>query len=331
MDVSVVVSPRERFSSLIQTVREIINTVPNEAQIIVVEGGSPEWVRQEVRKIAHEREINLISKELPITPNVSRNIGFEQSKSKYVVFVDNDITFEDGWLEALVKRAEDDKADVVAPLICIGPPRAKIIHHAGGTLSLDSKDGNPIVVEKHRLMDVPIEQFSDGKAPTENEVGEFHCILVRRAMMEKIGPLDERLITREQMDFALRCKSVNAVVRFERNSIVTYEAKVKFNKEDLRYHLFRWADDLAVQSIEAFEDSWGVRLDRERIRYRWIASHRKSGYNSAFPIPKRLIGPIMGMSQRQLEDSIKPWISSAMKNLRVPSKPATIAETLLSR
>lgn len=326
MDVSIVVSPRERFSSIVGTLAEIVASVPTDIEIIVAEGGTPETVRNEIRKIASARRINWISVAHPLTPNASRNIGFEQSHSKYVVFVDNDITFEIGWLEALVGRAEADEADVVAPLICIGPPRAKVIHHAGGTLHLDSKNSNLIVVEKHRLMDVPIEQFSPEMAPPENEVGEFHCILVRRTLLEKIGPLDERLITREQMDFALRCKTVDAVVRFEKDAIVTYEAREKFTDEDLRYHLFRWSDDLAVRSMDAFESSWGIRLDRERIRYKWIAKHRRNAYKSAYHASKRLFGP----SQKRIEASVRPWVELSLDQSRFPPNPKIDAEDLLS-
>ena len=329
MNVSIVVAPRERFSSLVQTVEELVETVPGNVPIVVVEGGSPPWVRKKIEAISKIRKITWFSLDEPLTPNAARNIGLENTSTKYVVFVDNDITFEEKWLENLVARAETDSADVVAPLICIGPPRARIIHHAGGVLEIQGSGPEMVIKENHRLMDVPIEDFNDSNAPPENQVGEFHCLLVSRSLMDKIGPLDERLITREQMDFALRCMAVNATVRFERNSVVTYSAKVKFTREDLKYHLFRWADLLAVQSIEAFEDSWGVKLDRNRIRFKWIAKHRRNAFRSCFSIQQRVFGVFIGRTLGREESSVRELVASATKNHKIPQKPASTAEQLL--
>ncbi len=38
----------------------------------------------------------------------------------------------------------------------------------------------------------------------QNHVCEFHCMMARRALLDEMGGLDERLITREQVDFAMR-------------------------------------------------------------------------------------------------------------------------------
>jgi hypothetical protein len=214
---------------------------------------------------------------------------------------------------------------VVAPLICIGPPRAKTIHHAGGMLELRRLGGKVVIKENHRLMDTPIANFSDEAAPPENQVGEFHCILVRRSLMEKIGPLGERLITREQMDFALRCLSQQAVVRFEKKSIVTYSAKVKFSREDLANHLFRWADVLAVQSISAFEGSWGIELDQDRIRFNWIANHRMRAFNSCFPFRRRVLGRLFGRTLSHEEARVHEWVLAGMIDPRIPKPPTRTA------
>lgn len=330
MDVSIVVSPRERYSSLVATLEELVRTVPHSTPIVIVEGGSPKLVKHKISEISSKRSLIWVSQKNPILPNVARNMGFELTQSKYVVFVDNDITFEAGWLESLVDRAEKDSADVVAPLICIGPPRAKVIHHAGGYLELQKDGDHTMVKEHHRLMDVPIEEFSPQEALPANEVGEFHCILVRRSLMERIGPLDERLITREQMDFALRCMEVGARVRFERASVVTYSSKVRFTPSDLNYHLFRWSDVLVEKSLDTFEKSWGITLERHRIRNLWIANHRQSAFNSCFPLPVRIVGRFFGLTLARSEASVIPKVNHAMQHTKSHTPPKKTAEELLS-
>lgn len=327
--VSVIVAPRERYSSVIETLQELFQTVPVETPIIVVEGGSPPHVKRKLSRLKAAHNFAWVSEPTPITPNRARNLGLQNATTKYVVFVDNDILFEPGWLDYLVARAEQDEADVVAPMICIGPPRAHLIHHAGGVLTVDNDHERPVIKESHRLMNVPIKDFSELDAPPENEVCEFHCALVRRDLFGKIGALDERLITREQMDFALRCKLVNATVRFEKKSIVTYSAKERFRRRDVMYHLFRWSDELAVRSLDAFEQSWDTRLDRDRIRYRWIQSHRRRAILGAFPtlrlLPERLRKHIVRFLERAATKGVLPPLESC----EVPAQPARPAHELV--
>ena len=285
---TIVVAPRERYSTVIETLEELFRTVSESDEIIVVEGGSPSGIKSQIRQYAIAERIRWVEREEPVLPNVARNVGVELARGEYVVFVDNDIRFEAGWLDALVARAEADSADVVAPLICIGPPRATTIHHAGGVLVAEKGESGVEVREKHRLMNVPLSDFDPDAAPTTNTVSEFHCFLARKSFLNRIGPLDERLITREQMDFALRALVHEAVVRFERDAVVTYFAYDKFSRSDLSYHLFRWSDQIAQLSIRSFEETWGLELDAQRIRFRWIARHRERAVRSAFPVFSRL-------------------------------------------
>lgn len=330
--VTVIVSPRERYSSVLGTLREIRQTVPPGTRVILIEGGSPRWVRRKLSVLTQELEVDWVSLPEPVLPNVARNIGIDMTESEYIAFVDNDLLFEDGWLEALVATAERESADAVAPLICIGPPRASIIHHAGGELYTKvGTTGRPVVSERHRLMNVPLEDFDALEAPMENQVCEFHCFVVRTDLFLKIGPLDERLITREQMDFALRCLAVGARVLFEPNSIVTYSARDAFSKGDLGYHLFRWADSLVVKSLDAFESSWSTFLDRERIRVSWVSQHRKRAVKSAFPIFDRLLpGMVFEWGVRALESSVERRVKRMTGGLRTPKDLKIRADELVS-
>lgn len=91
-----------------------------------------------------------------VKPNGARNLGVARTTTEYVVIADNDIEYEPGWLDALEVHAEENGSAAVAPLICIGPPAATIIHHAGGMLSAETVDGGVVLHERHRLMDVPL-------------------------------------------------------------------------------------------------------------------------------------------------------------------------------
>lgn len=286
---SVVVAPRERFTSLPVSLRSLFGTIGRDVPVVVVEGATPDDTRAALRALAEHRPFTLISLPYMVKPNEARNRGVAEVSTEYVVIADNDIHYEPGWLEALEEHAVEHGSDAAAPLICIGPPPATIIHHAGGLLRARRSNGRIELSEAHRLMDVP--RANAGELPgVGNDVCEFHCMMVRRSLLEEMGGLDERLVTREQMDFAMRARVLAATVTFAEQAVVTYMARHAFDPVDLRYHLFRWSDRFVVESMDAFEETWGVLLDRDETRYAWTAKHRARAAETTYPRIRRLLG-----------------------------------------
>lgn len=290
MRTAVVIVPRERFTSLAVSLRSLFGTVAADVPVVVVEGASPESVRAELRELQRERAFELVSLPYMVKPNEARNIGVARTTTEYVVIADNDIHYEPGWLEALERHADAHASDAVAPLICIGPPAATVIHHAGGLLSAERSNGRVTLHERHRLMDVPLAEA--GTLPeVDNHVCEFHCMLARRSLLERMGGLDERLITREQIDFALRTFALGGRTTFAEDAVVTYMARDSFDAIDLRYHLFRWADRFVVESLDALESTWEVAVDRDMYRFSWAAAHRARAAETTYPRLRRILGP----------------------------------------
>jgi GT2 family glycosyltransferase len=287
---SIVVVPRERFTSLPVSLRSLFGTITEEVPVVVVEGGTPEATRAELDALSRERPFRLVSLPYMVKPNEARNLGVVETSTEYVVIADNDIEYEAGWLDALERHAVEHDSDAVAPLICIGPPAATIVHHAGGTVMATRSEGGVKLSEEHRLMNVPLAEARAALPDARNQVCEFHCMLVRRRLFDEMGGLDERLVTREQLDFAMRALVLNARVTFAERAIVTYMARGAFDPIDLRYHLFRWSDRLVVESLDAFEATWGVELDRNMFRNRWTAGHRLRAAETTYPWRRRILG-----------------------------------------
>lgn len=257
---------------------------------MVVEGATPETTRAELAALARERPFELVSLPYMVKPNEARNIGVARTATEYVVIADNDIEYEPGWLDALEQHAVEHDSDAVAPLIFIGPPARTVIHHAGGLLSASREEGGIRLAEAHRLMDVPLADVDGSFPDLHNHVCEFHCMMARRALLDEMGGLDERLVTREQIDFALRTFALGAKTTFAEHSWVTYMARDDFDPVDLRYHLFRWADPFVVASLDALEEAWGVTVDRRMYRHKWAAAHRVRAAETTFPRRRRLLG-----------------------------------------
>jgi GT2 family glycosyltransferase len=321
MSTAVVVVPRERFSSLPASLRSLFASVGADVPIVVVEGGTPDATRRELVALQGERPFELISLGYMVKPNEARNLGVARTDTDYVVIADNDIAYEPGWLDALEEHAREHDSDAVAPLIFIGPPSATVIHHAGGMLSAERVEDGIRLSEQHRLMDVPLAEVDGDLPEPHNHVVEFHCMLARRALLDEMGGLDERLVTREQIDFALRTVALGARTTFAEKAWVTYLARDAFDPIDLRYHLFRWADDFVVESLDALEEAWGVTVDRHMYRHSWAAAHRVRAAATAYPRRRRLLGEkrfarwVAGLEKKIVDEEL------ALRGARTPSIP----------
>lgn len=329
---SVVVVPRERFTSLPVSLRSLFATIPRDVPVVVVEGATPAGTRAELESLARDRPFDLVSLPYMVKPNEARNIGIARTATEYVVIADNDIEYAPGWLQALEEHAAEHGSDAVAPLIFIGPPAATVIHHAGGMLTASRVDGGIRLSEAHRLMDIPLADVNGVFPPPHNQVCEFHCMLARRALLDEMGGLDERLITREQIDFAMRTFVLGAKTTFAEKAWVTYMARDDFDPVDLRYHLFRWSDRSVVESLDAFERTWGVTLDRQMYRYSWAATHRTRAAETTYPRTRRVLGRerfarwVVGPLERKVVDA-----QLTLRGDRAPSVPRDLPREEIER
>lgn len=310
---TVIVSPRERYSPIVESLESLFSTISPDVPVIVV-GKYPASVQTKLRELSRTRPFRHETRDWPLLPNQARNIGTDFVETEYVAFCDNEIIYEPGWLEALEGHAERTGVEVVAPLICIGPPRASVIHHAGGPITVTVDKRGMHLGDKHNLIDRPINELKTCKLPEITDAAEFHVMFVRTDFMRQVGPLDERLMTREHLDFALRVKHAGGRIGFEPRSIVTHNAWGKLEPGDLSYHVFRWNHEDAAHSLDVFENTWGVFLDRGAILDGWIRHHRRARIQEQYAWVQPLAGT------RILKRLVMPWVEWRL--LRQIHRPA---------
>jgi len=281
--VTIAVSPRERHYSLLPSLLSIFATVPRGVRVIVAQGDLPPDLRESLADLQKIRNFDLIAPDYPLYPQEARNLCVQQVKTDFVVITDNDLEYEPGWLEAFAQNAVNLNSDIVAPVIFIGPPRAKTIHHAGGVLhGKVAADGSLMVKEFHRLANKDISEVDVNALGNGSHTGEFHCFLARVNYLRKSGRFDERFITQEQVEFGLRIRALEGHSSFAPGVKVTYMAKKAFTTRDLDYLSFRWNDDQAAQSMEGIRQSWGISFDVQRQIAAWIRPHRVRAYGTRY-------------------------------------------------
>ncbi|MGB3237375.1 MAG: glycosyltransferase [Geitlerinemataceae cyanobacterium] len=307
MNITIIVSPRERFSNTRQSLESIYQHTPQPFDLVYVDGGSPKPVQQYLEAQAAEKGFKLIRCDRYLAPNQARNIGLEHADSKYVLFIDNDVVVTPGWSDKLVNCAEETDATIVCPLTCIGQPLHETVHLAGGEarLLVETKGEKTIrrVHEKHYFVNRPVADIKDQLHRQQCEFAEFHCMLVRREIFAQIGLLDEGLLsTREHIDFCLSVAQAGGTVYCEPESVVTYVTG-KLEWSDLPFFFLRWSDEWELASLKHFREKWDLH-DRDKYfkkRYDRLGHRRYQAFLR--PFVRKLS---FGKTNPWLENRLKP-------------------------
>jgi len=284
--VTIVVSPRERFSETKKSLESIYEYTTTPFNLIYVDGNSPREIQEYLQHKSQEKGFKLIRTEYYLSPNQARNLAIPHVDTKYLLFVDNDVLVSQGWLKHLIECAEEETATVVCPLTCIGKNIGETIHLAGGEAHIveQLKEDGTIkrkVHEKHYFVN---RKFVDVKSQLQRqkcEFAEFHCMLVRTDIFETIGLLDEKLLsTREHIDFCMTVNNAGGSFYCEPNSIVTYVTGLKWEIPELSYFLLRWSDAWEVTSLERFAEKWDLPTKDKyfKKRYNRMGYRRHNGF-----------------------------------------------------
>jgi GT2 family glycosyltransferase len=302
--VTIVVGPRERFSHTQASLESVYRNTRYPFDLVYVDVCTPPVIQAYLKAQAQEKGFQIIRTDYYISPNQARNVGLRQvlkaSQAQYVVFLENDVVVEPGWLTQLVKCAEETGAEVVGPLTCLGKPEHGIIHNAGGATYI-LNDVKPDGRVKRRLRQdtyltgQAIAQVQDQMHRVQCGFVEFHCVMARTDLFAKIGLLDEGMLaTREHIDFCLSVTEAGGKIYCDREAMVTTDtvgiAKNKtglvellgatrlpdFRWYDLPYFMVRWSNAWDRASLDHLRQKWNLAEDSYfRKRYAGIGNRRR--------------------------------------------------------
>jgi hypothetical protein len=115
-------------------------------------------------------------------------------------------------------------------------------------------------------------------------------MLVRTAIIEQTGPLDENLLsTREHLDFCMTVSQHGGKIYSERTSVVTYVPGPPFEWSDFPFFMLRWSDAWDFASLKHFCQKWDLTEDEYFTkRYGNLGHRRRQAYIK--PLIQRLTG-----------------------------------------
>jgi protoporphyrinogen oxidase/GT2 family glycosyltransferase len=287
--VTLVVTPRERFSYSRESLESIYQYTTLPFKLVYVDGNSPAAVKQYLAEQSERRGFELIRTNYYLYPNQARNLGLASVDTPYVVFIDNDVILSPGWLEALVNCAEDTNATVVGPLMCQFLPVHENIHCAGGTNHvIEDAKGRRRLREKMYKQGKDVSQVRSKFQRSLTELAEFHCVLVRTEIFEQLGILDEALLnTKEHLDFCMAVRQAGGTIYFEPDSLVTYVPAAPIAWSDLHFYMLRWSDAWELASLNRLREKWDLAEDGYfQHKYKALGWRRRN--TILMPIVQRL-------------------------------------------
>lgn len=254
---TVVIVPRETFSTTIASVENVLESLAPTVPVVVVDCGYPREIHERLEAIAQRRPFTLVTANRFISPNQARNLGQREVATKYVSFVDNDVLVEPGWLAHLEACAEETGAWGVGPL-CLKTPGH--VHAAGGKNHIEQRgDGRRVHIGRADHDRAKRSRVEAVAQRCETEMFEFHCVLIRNDVFEMLGPLDEGLRSlHEYFDFCLTVREAGGSIWFEPSSVVIYGPPKSLSHEEKSYWYRRWSDQWNEASISRFAEKWQV-------------------------------------------------------------------------
>lgn len=261
--ITIVVSFRERWRFTPFTIETIIKNTRGKYGLWLLDAGIPDQVRHLLRPFIDAGDLELIEVGHETQPNDARAQIVSKLSSTFAVFIDNDVIVSPGWLDSMVACAEETGAGIVCPLYLWGEgAESDTIHMAGGDLTLVPDGGGLRMTERHRHLMQKLSGLEDRLRREMCDFGEYHCLLMSRAVYSSEGVFDSIVVTvHEHIHASLKAKQHGYATWFEPQAQVNYLAFAPWKAGELCDFRRRWDFTIAERSLAGFAQQWGVNDD----------------------------------------------------------------------
>lgn len=327
--VTLVVVPRDRFSSVAACIRSIVQHTTVPFRLVLLDFGYSRATLAEVSQASGTIPCEVVScgRTIPMTAfkNVLKRIG-----TRYVAWVDNDTYVTAGWMEALLERA-DQGARVILPITLEregldGDPRQLPLrnHISHAELRRVRVDGEEYVFD-HK----PYRRAAPEELPTDAHTVDFFELHTFFAETEVLRQLDlPDMVVREHIDIGIQLHRQGIPIWCEPRARVHFDnIHERPTLDDLKFFFYRWDEKLIDRSHARFQQRWGYRFYNEQFLKNWAFRRKVFCVCRWLWLP----GKAADLISRALNKVMRPPIPPALRadplarSERVFAAPTTIA------
>jgi len=206
-------------------------------------------------KISNYKKIEIIKNKFPMSfaQNVNQAINFALKKKKNLFFLNNDIIFTEGWIEALNKNSKDVLLPVSNQMFSYESSCGNL--KLKPTMSLKDFNENYVllneIVRKHKKK-YQLQQKAQGL------LMPFFCFKIPYKILNEVGLFDEIFIHGgEDVDYRIRCAKKGYDVYFILDSyLLHFHGKSSWDGAETD----RQTKDRGKLYTEAFFKKWGKEM-----------------------------------------------------------------------
>jgi GT2 family glycosyltransferase len=274
--VTIVVTPRDRYSGTIKNLEYLYRyTRVQDFELVLMDLGYPSAMLKELNEFLADKKNARIVNPGKLIPMASLRFIRDKIHTKYTVLIDNDSHVTEGWLEPLLKTAEETNAAVVSPIVLEKSgvdEGADLRNHLFTTeIRVVEVEGNPYLIEYKTYRRALPEELP--QVPTETEAFELHGVMFKTEDLKALE-LPEMTI-REHLDMGMQLRNKGRPMLVEPKSILLFDnLGSRSELADLEFYNRRWNGRITKYSSDLFEKRWGYRFYSEQAMYFWAARRR---------------------------------------------------------
>lgn len=208
-------------------------------EVLLVDNASTDGTTSTVRE--RFPAVRLIENRENLGFSRANNQALSQSRGRFILLLNPDAELQTGALEALVSRLEArPQAAVVGPRVIDGQGRPQSTRRRFPTLGTEFLEST--LLQRFLPLDHPVlrRYYLLDRSDEEAQAVDWlvgACLLVRRAALDQVGPLDERFFMYfEEVDWCQRLRWAGWEILYEPSALVVHHGGRSSEQVPLRRH-----------------------------------------------------------------------------------------------
>lgn len=304
-DVTVVITPRDRYTGVGDCITNLYNCTPQPFKLIVVDAGYPAELRREIEQAVSGKDNAEIVDMGRVIPMESMARVRNQVETPYVMFLDNDSDVTANWLPPLLETAERTGAAIINPLTLersgVDTGEDLRCHLYSSDIRVVDVEGTPYLIENKHFRRTPHRDIP--KEVRETETFELHGVMFETAALKAIDI--PRMTIREHIDISMQIRALGRTQVVDPRSVVEFDnLGTRASLHDLAYFNHRWNQKIMSESSDLFARRWGYRFYSEQFMYNWAVRRRLFLILNRFWVPGAISNKLANAYQKSF---LKQW------------------------